>query len=248
MLYHPTLEKLEQLRLFGMAKALKEQTDQPSYSALRFEDRLGLLVDQEATERDNKQLQTRLKTAKLRLTATVEDIDYAQVRGLDKSTMLALARCQWIRDHQNCIITGATGAGKTYLACALGHTACREGYKVLYRRTPQLFEELAAGHADGRYRRLIAAYTKAHLLLLDDWGLTSLTAQQATDFLELIEARYDIRATLLVSQIPVEKWHDLIAHPTLADAALDRLVHSAHRLLLKGESFRKKAPKPLLEP
>jgi DNA replication protein DnaC len=247
MLKHPTLDKLEALRLFGMAQGLREQLEMSECAALSFEERLGLLVDRETTARDNTRLVSRLKRAKLRLTATVEDIDFRSPRGLDKATVLSLADCRWIRAHHNCLITGPTGVGKSYLACALAHKACREGYSALYVRAPRLFEELAVARGDGRYRRLLARYARLDLLVLDDWGLSPLTDEQRHDMLEILEERHDLRSTLVTSQVPVEKWHPVIGDPTLADAILDRLVHNAYRLSLKGDSLRKKSKKAALE-
>lgn len=243
MLKHPTLDKLEMLRLFGMAKALREQIELPECATLTFEERLGLLVDRDANERENTRMNARLKRAKLRHTATLEDIDYRSPRGLDKATLLTLAGCQWIRGHHNCLITGPTGVGKSYLACALAHRACREGYSALYRRTSLLFEELATAKGDGRYRKLMARYARIDLLVLDDWGLSPLTDEQRHDILELLEDRHESRSTLVTSQFPVEKWHPIIGNPSLADAILDRLVHNAYRLTLKGDSLRKKHKK-----
>lgn len=240
MLYQPTLEKLTELRLFAMARALEEQRNSSQYDALGFEDRLALLVDREATERVNHRLQIRLKKAKLRLTATIEDVDFHYHRGLEKTFMLSLATCQWIREHQNCLITGPTGVGKSFVACALAHKACREGFRALYLRTPRVFEELSVARADGRYRNLLAAYARLDLLVLDDWGLAPLTDEQRRDLLELLDDRHDLRSTVIASQMPVEKWHTVIGDPSLADAILDRLVHNAHKVTLKGESMRKK--------
>jgi DNA replication protein DnaC len=228
-----------------MAKALQEQAEMLRCDALPFEDRLALLVDREATERENSRLQGRLKKAKLRLAATIEDIDYRHPRGLDKALLLSMASCQWIRAHQNCIVIGPTGVGKSYLACALAHKACREGYKTLYVRTPRLFEEFTVAKADGRYRKLLAAYARIDLLVLDDWGLATLTEEQRRDLLEIMDDRHDLRSTLIASQIPVEKWHSIIGDPTLGDAILDRLVHNAHKLVLKGDSLRKKQKKDI---
>lgn len=247
MLKHPTLDKLESLRLFGMAQGLREQSEMTDCGALTFEERLGLLVDREMTARDNTRLAARLKRAKLRLTATVEDIDFRAPRGLDKATMLALIEGRWIREHLNCLITGPTGVGKSYLACALAHKACREGYSALYRRTPHLFEELAMARGDGRYRRLIVRYTRLDLLVLDDWGLSPLTSEQRHDMLEILDERHDRRSTVVASQVPVEKWHPVIGDPTVADAILDRLIHNAYKLVLKGDSMRKKPKKGGLE-
>ncbi len=240
MLNHPTLEKLQSLKLTGMLKALDEQMQMPECEALSFEERLGLLVDREITERDNRRLKMRLKKAKLRQSAIIEDIDYRHPRGLDKSQMLSLAGCQWIQKHHNCIITGSTGAGKTYLACALGQKACREGYSVLYWRLPRLFEQLAAAKGDGRYIRLLAAFERTELIILDDWGMASLTDEQRRDLFEILEDRYDRRSTLVAAQLPIKHWHQIIGDPTLADAILDRLIHNAHKINLKGESMRKK--------
>jgi len=243
MLKQPTIDKLYELRLFGMAKALEEQDGSPKYERLDFLDRLALLVDRESAERDSNRLRLRLKQAKLRLTATVEDVDFRHPRGLDKSLVLALAGCRWIREHHNVIITGPTGVGKSYLACALAHKACREGFRVLYLRAPRLFDDLALAKADGRYRRVLAAYARLDLLVIDDWGLVNLTEEQRRDILEILEDRHGLRSTLMASQLPIEKWHKVIGDPTLGDAILDRLVHNAHKLTLKGDSLRKKDKK-----
>lgn len=243
MLYQPTLDKLYELRLFGMAKALEEQNGSSEYEALTFADRLGLLVDRERAERDTNRLRLRLKKAKLRLTATIEDVDYRHPRGLNKALMLALAGCQWIREHQNCLIIGPTGVGKSYLACALAHKACREDYRALYLRAPRLFDELAMARADGRYRKILAAYARLDLLVIDDWGLAPLTEEQRRDMLEILEDRHGLRSTLIASQVPIEKWHRVIGDPTLGDAILDRLVHNAHKIILKGDSLRKQGGK-----
>jgi len=240
MLNEPTIDKLHELRLFGMAKALEEQNGRSEYDALTFADRLALLVDRESADRDSSRLRLRLKQAKLRLTATVENVDYRHPRGLDKSLVLALAGCRWIREHNNVIITGPTGAGKSYLACALAHKACREGFRTLYLRAPRLFDELTLAKADGRYRKILAAYARIDLLVIDDWGLAALTEEQRRDMLEILEDRHDLRSTLVASQLPIEKWHKVIGDPTLGDAILDRLVHNAHKLSLRGDSMRKR--------
>jgi DNA replication protein DnaC len=240
MLNHPTLEKLQELKLLGMLAGLREQMDMHDCQVLSFDERFGLLVDREATERENRRLSSRLKRAKLRQTASIEDIDYRHPRGLDKAQMLSLANCRWIGKHNNCIITGPTGAGKSYIACALAHKACREGYSVLYLRVSRMLQELAAARADGRYPRLLNSYARIDLLVLDDWGLAPLTEEQRKDLFEILEDRYDLRSTLVTSQLPIQKWHHIIGDLTLADGILDRLVHNAHRLALKGESMRKK--------
>ena len=243
MLPHPTLDKLQTLRLHGMLKALNEQLKTPDIDSLSFEERLGLLVDRELTERDDKRLSSRLRQARLRHNACLEDIDYRSPRGLDKSLILQLGSGQWLRDGLNLIIGGPTGVGKTWLACALAHKACRDGYSVRYLRLPRLMEELGLAHGDGRFAKLMAGYAKTDLLILDDWGLAPFTAAQRRDMLELLDDRYGNRSTLVTSQMPVDKWHALIGDPTLGDAILDRLVHNAYRIELKGESMRRRATK-----
>jgi len=239
MLNQPTLDKLMALKLSGMAKAFQEQMGLPDITSLSFEERLGLLVDREITERDNRRLKTRLKAAKLRQAACIEDIDYRYPRGLDKSVILTLATCQWVKAHHNVLITGPTGVGKSYLACALAHKACREGYRALYLRVPRLFHDLALAKGDGRYGKMLASLAKVDLVVLDDWGLAPLTDEQRRDFLEIIEDRHGTGATLITSQLPIDHWHETIGDPTLADAILDRLVHNAYKINLKGDSMRK---------
>jgi DNA replication protein DnaC len=243
MLNHPTLEKLQQLRLSGMHKALTEQQRIAEIDTFGFEERLGLLADRELTERENRRLQTRLRQAKLKHQACFEDIDYRSPRSLDKALMLQLGSCRWLHEGLNLIINGPTGVGKTWLACALAQKACREGYTALYLRLPRLFEELQLAHGDGRFPKLMATFAKIDLIVLDDWGLASLGAEQRRDLLELLDDRHGQRSTLVTSQLPVEHWHEIIGDPTLADAILDRLVHNAYRLNLKGESMRKRHPK-----
>jgi len=243
MLHHPTLEKLQQLRLAGMYKALAAQAAQPQVAELGFEERLGLLADRELTERENRRLTTRLRQARLKHNACIEDIDYRAPRGLDKALIAQLAACRWLREGLNLILVGPTGVGKTWIACALAHKAAREGYKVLYLRLPRLLEELHLAHADGRFPKLMAGLAKTDLIVLDDWGLAKLDAEQRRDLLELLDDRHGQRSTLVTSQLPVEHWHEVIGDHTLADAILDRIVHSAYRITLKGESMRKRHAK-----
>ena len=239
MLTHPTLEKLHALKLTGMAQALEEQINMPQIDSLDFEERLGLMVDREMTQRENRRLKTHLKKAKLRQNATIEDIDYRHPRGLDKTLMTKLASCTWISHHHNVLITGPTGCGKTFLACALAHKACREGYKSQYARVSRLLQDLHIAKGDGRYAKILSALAKTHLLVLDDWGLARLTDEQRHDLLEIIEDRHAIRSTIVASQLPLDKWHDVVGDPTLADAILDRLIHNAYKITLKGDSMRK---------
>lgn len=245
MLTHPTLDKLQQLRLTGMYKALREQGSLPNIDDLSFDERLGLLADRELTEREDRRLQTRLRQARLKQSACLEDLDTRTPRGLDKALITQLATGQWIRDGLNLMILGPTGVGKTWIACALAQQACRQGYTSRYLRAPRLFEDLRLAHADGRFPKLMAAYAKVDLIVIDDWGLAPLDAGARRDLLELLDDRHGHRATLIASQMPVEHWHSVIGDPTLADAILDRLVHSAYRITLKGESLRKRRAKKL---
>lgn len=239
MLTHPLFEKLTQLRLLGMLTALKELMNTSDCDRLSFEDRLGLLVDREITARENRQLAARLKKAKLRQSACVEDVDFRHRRGLDQALFLQLAQCTWIKEHHNVLIIGPTGVGKTYLACALAHKACREGYAALYFRLPRLLQDLTLARGDGRYTSLLKSIARADLIVLDDWGLKGFTADQQHDLLEVLEDRHGLRSTLITSQLPTEHWHELITNPTVADAICDRLVHNGYRITLKGESMRK---------
>lgn len=245
MLPHPTLDKLSALRLSGMHKALQEQLALPDIDHLSFEERLGLLADRELTERENRRLQTRLRQAKLKQSACLEDLDTRTPRGLDKALITQLATGQWLRDGLNLLILGPTGVGKTWIACALAQQACRQGFTTCYLRAPRLFEDLYLAHADGRFPKLMAGYAKTDLIVLDDWGLASLDAAARRDLLELLDDRHGQRSTLVTSQLPVDHWHEVIGDPTLADAILDRLVHSAYRITLKGESMRKRKAKQL---
>ena len=243
MLTHPTLDKLQALKFTGMATALAEQMNTPDIDELSFEERLGLLVDREATERENRRLSSRLRRAKLKHNAALEDIDYRHPRGLDKALIQSLAACQWTKEHLNILLTGPTGVGKTWLACALAQKACREGYTALYLRLPRLLQDMAIAKGDGRYPKLLATLAKTDVLILDDWGLAKLTAEHRRDLLEILEDRHGTRSTLVTSQFPIEKWHDVIGDPTLADAILDRLVHNAYKINLKGASMRKRQAK-----
>jgi DNA replication protein DnaC len=247
MLTHPTSERLLALGLAGMAKALDEQRHNHSAEGLSFEERLALLVDREAAERESKRLVTRLKFANLRQNACVEDLDTKAARGLDKALFAKLAAGDWIARRQDLLITGKTGTGKSWLACALGHKACRDGRAVAYHRVPRLFEALTIAKGDGRHARLLKSIAKIDVLILDDWGLGILAPTERRDLLEILEDRHGRGSTIVTSQLPVDHWHEAIGDPTLADAILDRLVHNAHRLLLSGESLRRRAniTKPL---
>ena len=240
MLLHPTLEKLTAMRFTGMAAALEEQMQMDNPLDMTFEERLGLLLDREQAVRETRRMKTRLRKAKLRQQGSIEDIDFRHPRGLDRSLVLRLADCRWIKQHNNLIITGPTGVGKSYLACAFAEKACREGFSALYLRTTKLFEDLSLAKGDGRYLKLLSSFAKTDLLVLDDYGLLELTQEQRHDLLEILEDRHGLKSTLVTSQLPVEHWHEQIGDPTLADAILDRLVHSAHKIQLEGESMRKK--------
>ena len=239
MLMQQTRDHLTTLRLTGMLQALEEQLEQPALAELSFEERLGILVDREILYRENRRLGRLLSAARLRVSACVEDIDYRHARGLEKSRMASLIALDWLRQSLNLCLTGPTGCGKTWLACALGNEACRRGFSVRYLRLPQLFEMLRIAHGDGSYPKLMNKLLKTDLLILDDWGIQKISAAQRNDLMEVIEDRHGRRSTLITSQLPIEHWHDYIGEATIADAVLDRLLHGAHRLNLTGESMRR---------
>jgi DNA replication protein DnaC len=240
MLVHPTIERLHALGLSAMADAFVELQNTRDAAELSREDWLGLLLDREATDRENRKLTRRLRAARLRQAAVVEDVDLRAPRGLDRGLFLQLATCQWIRDRQHLALVGPTGIGKSWIACALGHKACREGFSVLYKRTPRLFADLAQARGEGRLPRLMAALERTRLLILDDWGPEPFTAEQRRDLLEIVDDRYDRGSLIITSQLPVGRWHEVIGDPTLADAILDRIIHAAHRIELKGDSLRRR--------
>lgn len=240
MLTHPTLEQLSELRLHALARAWRGQQDDPSLGDLGFDERLALLVEAEGSDRQNKRLGRLLREAKLRITgACLEDLDYVKERNLDRSLVRQLAGGRWIEAHHNVVISGATGVGKTFLACALAQQACRLGYRALYRRAPRLFDELALARADGTYPRLLARFARTDVLVLDDWGLAPVAETDRRDLLEIMDDRHGLRSTIWTSQIPVAQWHDHVGDPTVADAICDRLLHNAHRIVLQGPSRRK---------
>lgn len=240
MLNQQTLAKLRQMMLHGMAAAFERQLEQPGNYELSFEERFGLMVDEERTSRDNRRLVRLIKKAKFKEQACLEDIDYTSRRGLDKGQIAHLASCGWVKAGQKILITGATGVGKTWLSCALGQAAARQGLSVLYFRLPPLLEDLKLWHGDGSFPKQMAAITKADLLILDDWGLKAMSAQERHDLLEIIEERHPCRSTIVASQLPVDHWHEAIGAAAIADAVLDRLLEKSHRICLKGESMRKR--------
>jgi DNA replication protein DnaC len=240
MLTEPTLEKMRILKLDAMATAWSAQQQDPTMSGLSFDERLGLLVDAEWVARENKRLVRALKEAKLRLgSACIEDIDYCARRELDKAVIRQLSTCRWVKEHHNILITGMTGTGKTYIGCALAQQACRKGYRALYRRASRLFDELALARADGTYVRLLGRLARTDVLVIDDFALAPIKDQERRDLLEVLEDRHGNRATVMTSQVPTAKWHDYLGDPNHADAICDRLLHNAHRLVLKGPSRRK---------
>jgi len=239
VLKHPTLTQLHALGLHGMAKAFDELAANGQAEGLDRLEWLTLLLDREAALRHDKRFTSRLRAARLRQQAAVEDVDYRSPRGLDRALFQKLAEGDWIKGHDNLVLVGPTGVGKSWLAAALGHKACRDNQSVLYQRVPRLFEDLALGRGDGRHPRLLKSLGRADLLILDDWGLEPLDAGARHDLLEILEERYGRRSTMITSQLPVDRWHDIIGDPTYADAILDRLIHNAHRIELTGESLRR---------
>jgi DNA replication protein DnaC len=245
MLKQPMIEKLLAMRLHGMAESLKTQEQDPAARELSFLERLGLLVDQQWNWRENQALGRRLKTAKLRTNACVEEIDYHGARGLDKSVIRALVQeSAWVRQHENIFVLGPTGVGKSFVACALAQKACRDGYSSLYTRAQSLFRDLAMARADGSLRSLLARLSRIDVLVIDDWAMAPLAEPERRDLWEISEDRYQVRSTILTSQLPVSRWHEQIGDPTLADGILDRLVHNAHRIEMRGDSMRKNRGKP----
>jgi DNA replication protein DnaC len=241
MLSQQTQNKLQQLKLSGMAKAYRDQLDQPRMQELSFDDRFGLMVDRELSDRESRKLSRLLKQAKLRYAAYLEDLDYRSTRGLDKQVIAGLAGCSWIHKQHNVLITGASGTGKSWLACALGSQACRQGYSAIYKSATQLYEELQIAIGDGSLPKYRAALSKVHLLILDDFGLAPVEPAIGYTLLDLVDQRMQTGSLIITSQFPTEHWHSMFSDATLADAILDRIVHRSHRIGLKGESLRRLA-------
>lgn len=240
MLNEPTIDKLKALRLDGMCHAWTEQQGAPANSSLSFDERFAMLVEAEWTHRDNKRMTRSLKEAKLRFgQATIEAVDYPAKRELEKAVVRQLASCRWVKEHQAVLITGMTGTGKSFLACALAHQACRKGFRALYRRAPRLFDELKLARADGTYQRVLARIARIDVLVIDDFGISQLNDAERRDLLEVLEDRQEVRSTNITSQLDPKHWHDYLADPTLADAICDRVLSQAHRIVLKGPSRRK---------
>ena len=241
MLTQPTIEKLNTMKLTAMAKAFASQMQCPDMTQLSFEERFGLIVDYQMTDLENRRMQNRLKNAKLRQSACIEGLDFKQGRGMDRSVVMSLAGNQWVKSHHNILVTGKTGAGKSYLACALAQKACRDGHSVLYQRVPRLLQDIGVSRHDGRYNKLMNQVVKCEVLILDDLLISPLSREEQKELLEIVEERYDRKATIVTSQLPVKAWHDAMQDPTLADAILDRLVHNAYKIELDStDSMRRK--------
>ena len=240
MLVHPTLDLLADLGLHGMSKAFQELEVQPETKALEHAEWLTLLLEREVTLRRQKRFEARARAARLRHQASVEDVDFRAARGLDRNLFLQLASCTWVRARHGLLLTGPTGVGKSWLACALGHKACREDLSVAYHRAPRLFAALALARGDGRYGKLLRGLARVDLLILDDWGPEKLDDQQRRDLLEIVEDRHERRSIIVTSQVPVDRWYEIVGNRTIADAILDRLLHNAYRIELTGESLRKR--------
>ena len=239
MLSMPTEDKLRSLKLYGMLKGFQEQRDQENIKEFSFEERMGLLIDRESMERDNRRLAARLRASRLRHDASVENIDYAHHRGLDRSLIKSLSTGQWLDDHLNILITGPCGVGKIFIACALSHKACLLGHSAIYTRAPRLFNDIALARGEGRYNQMMKSMARTNVLVIDDWGLSMLNEVERIDLLEVLEDRYNKQCTIVTSQLPLKNWHEVIGNATLADAILDRLVHNAYTIELKGENMRK---------
>jgi DNA replication protein DnaC len=243
MLNQPTIEKLHAMKLYGMADAFRAHLETPDTTQLAFEERFGMLVDQQWLWKENRALARRLQSARLKERGVIEDIDYQHPRGLDRKLMRTLAGSEWVRQHQNVLLIGATGLGKTWLGCALAHKACRDGFSVMHKRMTELFRDLAVAHADGSIGRVLLKLSRIDVLLLDDFAMAPLKDNERRDFLEICDDRYQRRSLILTSQMPVAHWHEQIGDPSIADSILDRVVHSAYRIELQGESIRKKRRK-----
>ena len=241
MLTQPLFEQLRELRCHGMIEALQEQMQQSDIYQLSFDERFSLLIERECITRENRKLTCRLRQARLKANACIEDIDYSVSRGISRAVIKQLADCSWVGRKQNLLITGPTGTGKTWLACALANSACRKNFTARYLRLPRLFQALELARGDGSYPKLLASLEKIQLLILDDWGLAPMNDEQRRDLLEIMDDRHNQSSTIVTSQLPVKLWHEAIGDLTLGDAILDRLIHNAHRIDMKGESMRKKS-------
>lgn len=240
MLLHPTIDNLRYLRLSGMIQALESQMQTPEALDMPFDDRFGMLVDAEVVSRDNSSLQARLRAARLRQSASIEDLDFRTPRGLDRSLLTKLSTSQWVASRRNVVIDGPTGSGKTFVASALAQKCCRDGYTVIYVRAPKLFHDLSIAKATGRYGKLLSTMARKDVIVIDDFGLTVLSDEQRHDLLEIMEDRYERRSTVVAGQLTFDKWHEAIGEPTIADAILDRLVHNAYKIQIRTkESMRK---------